>query len=76
MSFSLLSRGSIQTVSIILISTLVVAVGGYFGYQYYLTLDAPKEIVVENITPSPIPEPEKKIVIVATSNDVLVTGVV
>lgn len=76
MSFSLLSRGSIQTVSIILISTLVVAVGGYFGYQYYLTLDVPKEIVVENITPSPLPEPEKKIVIATSSNDVLVTGVI
>lgn len=57
MSCFLSSRGSIQTVSIILISCLLIAGSGYIGYQYFIPSDTDHEIVIN--TPFSIPDSKK-----------------
>ncbi len=57
MSCFLSSRGSIQTVSIILLSCLLIAGSGYIGYHYFLPSNSDNEIITN--TPFSIPDSKK-----------------
>lgn len=65
------SQGSIQTIAIVASTCLLLAGGGYYGYEYYSTS---KEAAIEQI--APVSVTEKKVSIDTTSKEVLVSGIV
>lgn len=65
------SQGSIQTIAIVASTCLLLAGGGYYGYEYYSTS---KEAAIEQI--APVSATEKKVIVDTTSKEVLVSGIV